>query len=413
MALQLFALSIIFFPFIMVALIFGAEYMYFPSLRITLIIIIAGIYLWYTTFRKKYSDRNNGYFEDVNLMNGMIEGTIYYYALEHNKENSIVSIYASIENIYGYDFSLKFETSFERFFKSLGLSNECQCGDNQFDKSIYIISDDEWLCSELRNNRVLRESLYSLFWIHYQKGLRVQKIECFNGRFVINAKNTGEALTDTQAVELIKTIVPLMKQSVDHLPSKATQHDPIYREHSGKIVLIFHTIIIALIVNGAMMLYFDHNGYLTFPQLSDSYSILPLGMTVTMIFLVSIIAIVYKYLRKSSRFSPVLFELFTLGSLGIFLSALVEIKEFNVYLDSSNATTFTSSITSKETHSGRKRSTTYFLNLYGWDNQLIQHSLQVDSTLYNQLSQNDPLEVYVHKGFLGYQWIEKIKRLSQ
>lgn len=411
MALALFSLSIIFFPFIIAALVFGAEYMYIPPLRIALIIMIVGIYLWFSTFRKKYSNRHNGYFEDINLMSGVIEGTTYYYTLGHNKDDSVVSISVSIENIYGYDFSLKFETQFERFFKSLGLSTECQSGDSRFDETIYIISDDEWLCNELSNNNSLRDALYSLFWSHHEKGIKVQKIECFDGRFLLKTKNTTEILTDDQAKGLFKTMVPLMKQAIEHLPSKAMPHDPIYREHSGKIAFVFHTLIVALIVNGGIMLYFEHNNYLTFPQLSDSYSILPLGITLTIISLVAIIVIIYKYLRQSSRFSPVLFELFTLGTLGLFLSALVEIKEVNVYLDSSDPTTFASYITSKEMHSGRKRSTTYFLNLYGWNNQPMQHQIQVDSTLYHQFNENDPLQVFVHKGFLGYQWIEKIEKV--
>ncbi|MDD5159399.1 MAG: hypothetical protein PHI47_05070 [Sulfuricurvum sp.] len=412
MALAFFALSIIFFPFIIAALIFGVEYMYIPPLRIALIVMIAGIYLWFSTFRKKYSDRHNGYFEDINLMSGMIEGTTYYYTLGHKKDDSVVSISISIENIYGYDFSLKFETPFERFFKSLGLSTECQSGDSRFDETIYIISDDEWLCNELSNNKSLREALYSLFWSHHEKGIKVQKIECFDGRFLLKTKNTTETLSDDQAKGLFKTIVPLMKQAIEHLPSKAAPHHPIYREYSGKIAFVFHTLIVALIVNGGMMLYFEHNNYLTFPQLSDSYSILPMGIAVTIISLVAIIVIVYKYLRQSSRFSPVLFELFTLGSLGLFLSALVEIKEVNVYLDSSDATTFASSITSKEIHSGRKKSTTYFLNLYGWNNQPMQHRIQIDSTLYHQYNENDHIRVYLHKGFLGYPWVEKIEQIT-
>lgn len=411
MALPVFALSIIFFPFIIAALIFGAEYMYIPPLRIALILMIAGIYLWFSTFRKKYSDRHNGYFEDINLMSGMIEGTTYYYTLGHNKDDSVVSISVSIENIYGYDFSLKFETPFERFFKSLGLSTECQSGDSRFDETIYIISDDEWLCNELSNNNSLREVLYSLFWSHHEKRIKIEKIECFDGRFLLKTKNITGTLTDDQAKGLFKTIVPLMKQAIEHLPSKATPHDPIYREHSGKIAFVFHTLIVALIVNGGMMLYFEHNSYLAFPQLSDSYSVLPMGIAVTIISLATIIAIVYKYLRQSSRFSPVLFELFTLGSLGLFLSALVEIKEVNVYLDTSDATTFASSITSKEMHSERKRSTTYFLNLYGWNNQPMQHRIQIDSTLYHQYNENDHITVYLHKGLLGYPWIEKIEKV--
>jgi len=63
-------------------------------------------------------------------------------------------------------------------------------------------------------------------------------------------------------------------------------------------------------------------------------------------------------------------------------------------------------------HSGRKRSTTYFLNLYGWNNQPIQHRIQIDSTLYHQYDENDPIRVYLHKGFLGYPWIEKIEQIT-
>ncbi len=408
MPIWIFPFTIIFFPFIIAILVFGAEYMYIPQLRIGLIIVISLIYLWFTTYRKKYSDRHNGYFKDTNLMSEMSDGITYFYTIGHNKDNTVTTLNMSIEDIYGYDFSFKFETRFEQFFKSFGLSTECQSGDIRFDKNIYIISDDKWLCTQLKEKSTLRDSLYSLFWSHYNKGIKVQKVVCFNGRLTLEAKNETSHFSDNDAKVFFKKMVPLMKEAIVHLPSKATSQDPIYREHSGRIAFVFHTLIIALLVNGAIMLYFEYNNYMTFPQLSDSYSILPLSFAVTAVTLVTIILIIFRYLRKSSRFSPVLFELFTLGTLGIFLSSLVEIKDINVYLDNSNATSFTSSISSKEKHSGRKRITTYFLNLQGWNNHPGQHRLQVDSEIYDRIQENQPIVVYLREGFLGYAWIEKI-----
>lgn len=60
-------------------------------------------------------------------------------------------------------FAITKESSWDGFFKRVGLSREFQTGDRNFDKRIYIASDHLELCDALRDNAELRKLIRGLF----------------------------------------------------------------------------------------------------------------------------------------------------------------------------------------------------------------------------------------------------------
>lgn len=380
-----------------------------PQYRLAFLFGITAFYLWFGLFRKKYTKRHE-WLDNLSLMRNRANGIEYFSQINRNKEERITSLELSIEDIYGYDFSFKFEGRFERFFKSFGLSSECQSGDKKFDESIYIISDDEVLCRKLQKHSQLRDALYKLFWLHYDKGIKIRNVECFDGRLIVVAQNKNEDLSEKEAESFFTTSLPLMQGVLEHFPSKDQAQDPLYREESSKVAFVLRVIMVALLFNGLGMLFMELLHVKPLPQLLDSMSIVLLSLKISFVGVAFFGVLTYLYLRKSSRFSPVVLEIFTLGTLSIFLSALVEVREVNILLDGSQARYYQVEVIAKEIHKGRRSATRYYAILSGWRG-LPQQKRTIDSSLYHRISQGRTIVVEEHPGYLGYVWID-LKTLS-
>jgi len=400
------------FPIIYLILLFtdALIYLYNPLLRIGAIILICSLYFWYAT-HKKYTKRQNDFLEDLSLISGRINGTEYFYTASHNKK--ITSITTWIEGIYGYDFSLKFEGKFERFFKSFGFNAECQTGEKRFDEMVYIVSDDEWLCKELKSNEAFRKSLYDIFWCYNENNFDITKIVCFDGRLLVTAalkyEEEIESLDESLADSFTKTLVSLMQTTITYLPSKQTINEKLYREKTNYITFSFYVLIVALVVNGTMILFAD---FQYSSMLVSSFDILPLSLKITTVVFIIIFSLSWILLRKSSRFVPFLLVLITSGLFGIFTTTLAEVKEINFFFDDTLADAIPTQIYKKEIRSGKHGRQYYYIQLDDWRNTHKPYKMQIVDTFYNKVATGDHVIVFEHKGFLGYPWIEDIK-LSQ
>lgn len=385
---------------------------YGPWMRIAVITLISGIYLWFS-FRKKYTKRQNDYLENLSLQSGKIEGTEYFYTVAHNQKAKRTTITTYIEGIYGYDFSLKFEGKIERFFKSMGLGTECQSGDTRFDETIYIVSDDEWLCSRLRNDSEIRTLLYDIFWCYYEHGIKVINLRCFDGRILITSQYPSDEQNDPFIRDYVRSVATLLQKAAIHFPSRGSIKDRMYREPSGYTAHIFNIVVLALLANGAIVVFVDMMAMQATPHLVNSFSVVPLSIAVTFAILVAMIWAAIVALRRSSRFSPVSAQIMTLGLLGIFLTSIVEIKEIDVRMDSSAANVYESRVVGKEAVHHRKRGTTYHLYFSPWNGRTSTYDLSVPHSLYVQATEGDIVRIHEHAGYLGYPWIETIEITAQ
>lgn len=295
----------------------------------------------------------------------------------------------------------------------MGFNAECQTGEKRFDEMVYIVSDDEWLCQELKRNDVFRKSLYDIFWCYDEHNFDITKITCFDGRLVVTAvlkyDEEVESLDEPLAESFTKALVPLMQTTITHLPSKHTINEKLYRERTNYIAFGFYVLIVALVMNGAMILFADfHFG----SMLVSSFDIVPLSIKITTITFISIFCLAWVLLRKSSRFVPFLLVLLTSGLFGIFTTSLAEVKEVNFFFDTTLADAIPTKIYKKEIRTGKRGRQYYYMQLYGWNNSYTPYKMKITHTFYNKIAEGDRVIVFEHKGFLGFHWIEDIK-LSQ
>lgn len=407
-----FGFFIAFFPFILILMIMGSEYVNNPLYRIVFIAIATIVYILFGLFRKKYTNRH-GFFGDIEVMEAIQGDIAYSYNLKSNEKDNILGVDLFVENIYGYDFGLKFETPFEKFFKSFGFDSECQTKEEKFDKTIYIISDDEILCKTLQDNSELRNSIYDIFWTSQAKGITLQKVECFDGRLFVSGKVIQSDFSRYDASNFFKEIVPMMKIVGDNLPPKATKEDLIFREKSSKIAFVFRAIMMAMITNSALVLIFSYFSFTSFPQLYNLFDIVSMGLKVTAIIFIIFAFIIFISLRKSSRLVMTYKELLIIGSIGIFSSSLIGVRDANIYLDTSKPQILSSMVTEKYTKKGRRSSTRYYLVLSNlgneWNGENSSYKIRVNSGIYHDFNVYDGVLVYTHSGFLGYEWIEKME----
>lgn len=404
----LFLLAI--FPILYVFLLITGTlaYLYNPFWRISAIILICSAYFWYGT-HKKYTKRQNDFLENLSLQSRRTNGIEYFYTANHAKKTTSITTW--IEGIYGYDFSLKFEGKFERFFKALGFNAECQTGEKRFDEMVYIVSDDEWLCQELKYNEAFRKTLYDIFWCYDEHNFDIMTIACFDGRLLVTAvlkyEEEIEGLDESLVNSFTKELVPLMQTTISHLPSKQTIDEKLYREKTNSIAFGFYVLIVALLINGLSVLVLDMQSILLFPKLVGSFSIIPLSIKVTVIILIILCILAFVLLRKSSRFAPFMFVLLTTGLLGIFTTTLVEVREINYIMDAYPDKVVVTQILKKEKKGSRH--TKYYLDVQDWTNPREIYSIRVDLGLYNQFAVGNRVKIVHKKGFLGFPWIKHIE----
>lgn len=387
------------------------KYMNDPFWRlgtITLITIVSIIFL----IRKKYSQRKNDFLENVSLQSGKVNNIDYFYTYSYNEkhQNSVITTY--IEGIYGYDFSFKLEGRAERFFKKIRLNRECQSGDTHFDNELYIFSDDPFVCEQLKVNDKLRKLVYEIFYKFKEQNIHVSNIKCFDGRIIVSASSKSEKNNETLAAQFARETAILLKETIDLLTSVDITNDRLYREKSSLVTQITLLISIGLIVNGYIGLIVQKTTVGIIPRLVETGSLIPLAIK-SASFLVVIAAIMlFMILRNSSRRSLSILIVFTIGFFGSFLSALVEIKEVNMYFDTSKAEIRNYVIEDKEANWYPKHRTVYKLYLVTQNNPKSNFYGEVTYDIYSKAEKDKNVLIYFKKGFLNYQWIEKIEILD-
>jgi hypothetical protein len=396
---------IAFFPFILLISIFFSDYLYNPFLRIGIIAIMAFVYIQYS-LKRKYKKNSNNYFEKLSLKNNRNENGEYFYETSFDKRTKTVSIKTYINGIYGYDFYLKPEMKFEKFIKSFGFGTECQTLESKFDKHIYIVSDKDEVCLALKENPTLRQTLFDIFSHKNEHNFGVRKIECFDGTITVISELKAKEPNEPASEQYANEVAPMLQDVAKFFPSKDNADDKLFRETSNKITLILQAIMISLLINGGIMAYAIEKNRKVFPYLLNSTEIFVSAIFISSILFAIFAFIAFYLLRSSSRLSPVLLQLSTIGLLGIFITSATEIWELNIRLDDSKADILQAVVYNRTLTTHRRSPTTYKLDASISGKQPM--SFDVPQNIYNLAEPRDVINVEIKNGFFGYKWIDNI-----
>lgn len=383
-----------------------------PIWRFGVIILITFVSIFFLR-RKKYSKRKNDFLEDFSLQSGKVNNIEYFYKFIYNEKHKSSLIAPYVEGIYGYDFQIKLEGKRENFFKKIGLNKECQTGNSKFDNELYIFSDDTIVCKQLKENDKLRMLILEIFYKFNDQGINVIGIVCFDGRITISAESKSEQSNESEASYFARESAILLKEIIDILMSKDNSDERIYRDKSSLIILVTILISFGLIVNGFIGIIVQKTTVGIIPRLVEAESLMPLALQLATLFSMIGTIIIFMLLRNSSQRSTGILTVFSIGFFGFFLSSLVEIKDVNMYFDTSTPEIKNYLIVDKEAQWYPKHRTVYKLNLISQSKPQDFYYGEVTYDIYSKAEKDKNVLIYFRKGFLNYQWIEKIEILDE
>jgi hypothetical protein len=327
-------------------------------------------------------------------------GVRYELKLERNK-HGIVGFMLGVDGPPGYDFAFKRETAVDRLFKHLGIAVEHQVGHDDFDRRLYIVSDDRELLRGLSADRAVIESGVALTRCGPEHNCGLRELRCSGGRLWAHFRGrSGFRERDIDGVTAVAVpALDAIRQGIARLPLRTASswRDPFVVR--AAIILAIST---GLAVNGLVQV-----ARINFAELPFTLDVRPLFIwsgwcaagAVVVLVATAIIA-----LGRSARTHLVLIEIVLVGSFGAYVTALTELRDLNIELDDGAPARFETSVMSKWTTQG-KGGTKHYLDVDDWTREQFSRRLRVSPAIYAAGGAGDRLEITQRPGHFNWRWV--------
>jgi len=302
----------------------------------------------------------------------------------------------------GFTFTLKPEGGFDRLSKSIGLTKECQTGDAAFDDAIYVLSDDLALHRMLQLDAKLRANITRLTAACNVEG-ELKSINAHNGRlWVVVDPITNDK---SEAAQVARRIVP----ALDHLSCDFTVKNGPVRDARDPFpfrAACLLAVSTGLAINGGFAIVRGTSG--TFPFMVDLHAPARWALLVALGALSLLVAIALAWMGRSACTHLVLVELVLVGSLGAYVTAYAEFRDYNIELDRAPPRMIEASVTrlyDTYTHHKGQETRHCHVEMRGWPIPESWASQEVDCGFQAQLSVGGRVVVEQHQGALGWPWV--------
>ncbi|HEX5057237.1 MAG TPA: hypothetical protein VFX02_12175 [Gammaproteobacteria bacterium] len=331
-------------------------------------------------------------------------GFPYWYKVSRGKYG-ITGFRLSIKGPSGYNFSFKKETGSDRFFKQIGVCAEYQVGRDAFDKAIYIVSDDTFLCAQLSGNGKLTAEILKLFQDGETFSREIKELRCVSGYLVATYKVRND-YTEHQIFTAAQDAVPILARIGNELQHVAAKPGGKWRDPFVIKAAVILAISSALAISGFMQLV--RIGWTKLPLTLDTGllwrdSILAGGLIVAALIVATIMSI-----GRSARTHLVLIELLLFGAFGAVATSFSELRDINMELDTVSHTEYRVQLYDKYVRKGR-HGRSYYFSLENWTG-VGTRNIQVSEGLYDQIRAGEKVIILQRPGYLGYRWVESIAR---
>ena len=334
---------------------------------------------------------------------GIVE---YEYKIENTK-NGIAGFKIGIEAYGDYDFVLKRESRFDHWCKKLGLVVEHQVGTDEFDKEIYIISDDPQFCQALSSNVKMLDDVLKLFRSGAADFCRLKEMR-YNSEKLWLSYKVEPGFNEKSIKKLAATVAPRLLLVAAALIKAGQEVEKQRRDPFVIKAAIILAISTGLVINGGLqLLRLRGNGP---PITLDISAMLWHSVLLGLVIVVFLMTATFYMLGRSSRTHLVLIEVIFVGTFGAIATCFVELRDMNIDFDRSTPAIHSVTSIDKYVSSGRRRSNTYYLYVEDWTKQQETIKLNVNYSVYNSISIGDRVRIIERSGFLGYPWIEQIDK---
>src|SRR5262249_48349923 len=115
-----------------------------------------------------------------------VAGTRCLYRVHRERYRRVASLEIGVEMEPRFCFAIRRENAFDRFAKFLHIAKEWQTGENEFDSSLYVISDDPTLLHALSGDGKLRSLVTQLL-----SDSSVHTLRCNEGMLWVERNGEG------------------------------------------------------------------------------------------------------------------------------------------------------------------------------------------------------------------------------
>ena len=280
-----------------------------------------------------------------------------------------------------YDFSFKPEKWRDWLSKRIGFSVEHQTGDVEFDKAVYILSNDARIHATLSQNAALRADILRVFRVVAPHSAVLKEVRCSGGRIWVHYKLKTE-LNPAQIPVLAEQVVPALSRLAADLGHAKVMGAPRLYDRFVLRAAIILAISTGLALNGAA--HMARLFFIPIPFTVDNSTLILWSLYCGAGLLALLVFAVALFLGRSARAHVVLLEVLLVGSLGAVLTSFVELRDLNMEWDQQPAVSYEVSTVSKRISTGRRRSKNYYVTISGWPNKNTTSEIRVSSSLYHR-----------------------------
>ena len=291
-----------------------------------------------------------------------------------------------------FDFSFTKEIFFHHILKWFGFCRELQTGDAQFDKAIFIVSDDGPMRQKLCNDYNLHAIILELLQMD------VKRISCNANTLTLHLINASPVPTETTDA-LVEKLYKL-KESLANMPTSQAVSSQNSKQKLamffGGINLFFNTTFMVMFLVMIM-----HHQY----QTPEDTPLLLAALHISLAVIGVMLILIWLCFHRSSYGQPVLTG-FLISIVGLVISSFMFVIVSNDVFDDSPPTGYSDYVV--EMHIRK----CYCITTTNWDNAGKRLTYNVGPDIYGKLKPFDHIFILVHSGFWGAEWIEDIRKVE-
>lgn len=298
----------------------------------------------------------------------------------------------------GLVITLRPERAFDRLGKALGIAVEFEVGQADFDRRVFIESDNPRFWMLLKYHAALRTQVMTA--LDWKSGTRttVKKLHVGGGYLVadiVTCRDEAEFARERAATELLPALNGISAELGTMAETHGVEADR-FASRAALVLALTAGIAIAGLVQGIAL-----NARSEF--VLEHSALVGAALLPGLILFAGLLLLAIRLVGRTSRAHVVLAWVLGAGFSGSMLLSAAAIDEANEYLDTSATQEVSAVVASQYTRSG-KGGPRYYVRLDSDDEDMRGRSIQVHRDLYNSIQPGQPWRVDVRAGGLGIRW---------
>jgi hypothetical protein len=288
------------------------------------------------------------------------------------------------------------ESAADRAFKAMGIANEIQTGDEEFDKKVYVTCDHPHVATVLTESKELRDAIRALFAAGYSKVY-------YNGTHV-HADRQADYEPTTRDLELLYAVKAASWKLADAPPSRLGDR------FLWKALIVEGVIwsIAGYAIGTAVELFWAKEDYHL-----DRAAVWKFGLITSGVAFGILLLVIALWMRGSSRGHRIIVESAIVLLLSLPIASVQLVSDTNRSFDSSTAAVIETTFSECEIreHRGRRGRKSYSYHLHLNGPATLPSKIETTRDLCNaaRSSTDKAVQIAVGKGRWGMPWYRWIK----